>query len=361
MNKVLKLINIAVAVIILPLTLFIPMFDVESDEYGSDIVSIVSLISHSYYTGEVLAALFIGIIFPSFIIIAIACLFFLLKGSRIVGVICASATAALGVLSVAMMAGPLLSSIADIDKISDITIYITAIIPSLLYVVCIACELICAFLSNGAPAMNAAAPRGDIYSVANQAAAAIRQNLQPSAGYRATVQNAADAEEDADMTVKLDTDDPEQTVRVQDMTGMPDDEDVTVKLSPPAEMSIAPDSSAADPMMNEALAQQTYSVSPNIQCVKGEYEGAAFPCDDMIIIGSDPSSANLVIAGERISGLHCEICYDMSKDVYTVSDRSVNGVFVYPPGCRLPANITIEIARGTLILLADESNSFLLN
>lgn len=111
----------------------------------------------------------------------------------------------------------------------------------------------------------------------------------------------------------------------------------------------------------DSTAEPLYESSvPVIRCISGDYEGAEFPCDTTITIGSDPQLANVVIAGEKISGVHCSISFSAENDSYLVVDGSLYGVIAEPPGTRLPAHIAVSLPRGTVVSIGSDTDRFML-
>lgn len=75
-----------------------------------------------------------------------------------------------------------------------------------------------------------------------------------------------------------------------------------------------------------------------------------------VTIGRSASSASVVVAGQKISRLHCIVQYNGRLTGYTVTDRSSNGVLLN--GRRIRLNQPTYAAAGTVVLLADGANKF---
>lgn len=52
---------------------------------------------------------------------------------------------------------------------------------------------------------------------------------------------------------------------------------------------------------------------------------------NIITIGRDPATCNLIMEGDFISRTHCRLSYNNGTGLYTIEDRSTNGV-ILPDG-----------------------------
>lgn len=101
------------------------------------------------------------------------------------------------------------------------------------------------------------------------------------------------------------------------------------------------------------------SRSGSVECCKGVYEGTVIPIDGEIIIGRDETCSHVVIKGPEISRKHCGIAYDKGIGSYIVTDYSSNGVFG-KDGQEFPKNVPVACGAGTIIVIAESGNEFLL-
>lgn len=90
-------------------------------------------------------------------------------------------------------------------------------------------------------------------------------------------------------------------------------------------------------------------------------EAIDIPAGEEIILGRDSALAHIVLDknSEKVSRKHCGIFYDDVNNNYAVIDYSTNGTFV-EGGNRLVANIATTLPSGTVILLGNKENSFML-
>lgn len=100
-----------------------------------------------------------------------------------------------------------------------------------------------------------------------------------------------------------------------------------------------------------------------VLCITGEYQNCVFPINDgeELIIGKDPSVANVVIDSNRyptVSRKHVGIRYDSNSQLYIVTDYSSNGTFVSGQGQRLERNGNTYLKKGTIINICEGENSF---
>ena len=101
----------------------------------------------------------------------------------------------------------------------------------------------------------------------------------------------------------------------------------------------------------------------SIMGLSGVYADAIFRLDpnEKITIGRDPKSAQIVVDEncELVSRKHCTVLGCVSANCYIVTDLSTNGTFA--DGKRLPKGEAVSVARGTIIALGDNTNTFRLN
>lgn len=101
----------------------------------------------------------------------------------------------------------------------------------------------------------------------------------------------------------------------------------------------------------------------SIMGVSGIYADAIFRIDpnEKITIGRDPKISQIVFDEncELVSRKHCTILGCVSANCYIVTDYSSNGTFA--DGKKLPKGEAVSVARGTVIAIGDNSNSFRLN
>lgn len=99
--------------------------------------------------------------------------------------------------------------------------------------------------------------------------------------------------------------------------------------------------------------------SGSMECCKGTYEGTVIPIDGEVIIGRDETCSHIVIKGPEISRKHCGIAYDKGSGSYIVTDYSSNGVY-YKNGQAFPKNVPVTCGAGTILVIAESGNEFLL-
>lgn len=77
-----------------------------------------------------------------------------------------------------------------------------------------------------------------------------------------------------------------------------------------------------------------------------------------IVIGKDPKEAQIIIDStqRQVSRKHVGISFDVLRDQYCVTDYSTNGTLA--DGVRLEPFRATYLRRGTILILADEKNSF---
>lgn len=92
----------------------------------------------------------------------------------------------------------------------------------------------------------------------------------------------------------------------------------------------------------------------------GELQRTTIPFQnqDSIIIGRDPSVANIVLNSKDISRRHCEIQYNSSDRCYYICDYSSYGLRVN--GQQIQKNTPVRCNAGSKISLANRRNEFIL-
>lgn len=125
--------------------------------------------------------------------------------------------------------------------------------------------------------------------------------------------------------------------------------DVTVKRE---------ENEAKDDVMTVPM---SYSKEGHIEGIRGMFAGADIEVanEEEIIIGRDESCSNLVIKNERVSRKHCGVRYVAENGTYVVTDYSKNGVY-YKNGQRMPSGVPTMLQAGTIIVITDSGNEFLL-
>lgn len=103
------------------------------------------------------------------------------------------------------------------------------------------------------------------------------------------------------------------------------------------------------------------SVGGKIEGILGMYAGAEIPVDAGIelIIGRDESSANIIIKNPKVSRKHCGIRFNVFDGNYIITDYSTNGV-KYKNGQKFPKNTPVVCKAGTVIVISDSGNEFIL-
>ena len=94
-------------------------------------------------------------------------------------------------------------------------------------------------------------------------------------------------------------------------------------------------------------------------CIRGDFAGFSFPIShsEVITIGKDPSTCNIVLRDNRISGRHCSIKYDGIKQLYYVTDHSTNGTY-YSTGNRFVKEYAEPVKKGTKICITNHDTVF---
>ena len=95
--------------------------------------------------------------------------------------------------------------------------------------------------------------------------------------------------------------------------------------------------------------------------VSGMYKDSTIdiPLGEEIVLGRDSAMSHVIIDrdADRISRKHCGIRFNPADGSYSVTDYSTNGTFK-EDGSRLPSNIPVSMARGTLVVLGSRQTSF---
>jgi heat shock protein HtpX len=112
---------------------------------------------------------------------------------------------------------------------------------------------------------------------------------------------------------------------------------------------------------NRVEKKTVYTGQAKIRCLAGQYEGMVIEINDNenIVIGRDPSAANLVLQNEYISRSHCIIRYDKEKNVFLVMDASSYGTYL-GNGLKMTPNTYKELPDETILLLGNKQEQFLL-
>lgn len=91
----------------------------------------------------------------------------------------------------------------------------------------------------------------------------------------------------------------------------------------------------------------------------GIYEGAVIPIEGETMIGRDEMSCHVVIKSPEVSRKHCAVSYNGENGTYIVTDYSSNGTF-YKNGQAFPKNVPVSCNAGTILVIAQSGNEFLL-
>ncbi|MBR1531404.1 MAG: FHA domain-containing protein, partial [Eubacterium sp.] len=102
----------------------------------------------------------------------------------------------------------------------------------------------------------------------------------------------------------------------------------------------------------------------SVMWLGGEYTGYTFPIqpNTEVIIGKDPSQANIVIGKEHatVSRKHVGIRYDSSNGMYILTDYSTNGTYINDGAYtgRLERGAATYIGSGVIASIGNGENSF---
>ena len=91
-------------------------------------------------------------------------------------------------------------------------------------------------------------------------------------------------------------------------------------------------------------------------CIKGEYLGRIIRVvpEQMIIVGRDGTSADMIVNLPLVSRKHCQVIYHEKTNTYEVTDYSTNGTFT-DGDVRLAKNITYTVKPGATLMFGDKS------
>ncbi len=105
--------------------------------------------------------------------------------------------------------------------------------------------------------------------------------------------------------------------------------------------------------------QLIYTVKPSVTCLKGSCEGLEVPIEngDVIFIGRDIESCNIIVSHSKVSRRHCSISYDRKRNQYIVTDLSHNGTFT-ESGEKLLKDHSNILQNGSVIYLYNRDNMF---
>lgn len=113
------------------------------------------------------------------------------------------------------------------------------------------------------------------------------------------------------------------------------------------------------------VAPVTNKAGGTIIGISGDYSGYPFPINpgEEIIIGRDPSVANIIIDGKytTVSKKQCSISFDPINGLYTVTDFSSNNSTTVGEGNKLQPNMPIQLTGDTIITIGAGENSFRLD
>ena len=98
---------------------------------------------------------------------------------------------------------------------------------------------------------------------------------------------------------------------------------------------------------------------PCIKCIKGLCMGLEIPIqpNEVIILGRNYKSSNLVVSSPNISRQHCSIAYNAADDTYLVTDMSQNGTYS-ENGEKLKKGYPQVFQNGSIIYLYNRENVF---
>lgn len=96
----------------------------------------------------------------------------------------------------------------------------------------------------------------------------------------------------------------------------------------------------------------------SLVALSGEYQGAEIPIgvDEFVMVGRNPTRANIVINSANISSLHCQIRYSVDDRCFQVVDFSTYGTFINDQ--RLGKNVVCNCSPGCVVRLAESDNRF---
>lgn len=94
-----------------------------------------------------------------------------------------------------------------------------------------------------------------------------------------------------------------------------------------------------------------------LQCIRGNYQGQAFPVQGEVILGSQFGQAHIVLQDSYVSRQHCVIRFNSATGYYEVKDISSNGVFL-ENGTRLQRGVYCTLTRGTVLCIGSGNQLF---
>ncbi len=99
-----------------------------------------------------------------------------------------------------------------------------------------------------------------------------------------------------------------------------------------------------------------------LEGLKGDYTSAVIKImpGEVLSIGRDSKSCNVVIASEKVSRRHCTVEYDALNRCYIVTDLSSNGTLVNHSQ-QMKKSFPTKLQPGTVLSIGNEENVFRLN
>lgn len=144
-----------------------------------------------------------------------------------------------------------------------------------------------------------------------------------------------------------------------EMISPKNNEDIEQKLNEVLELVERNDNNAGEYRTNYYDAPAA-AATGNITCTCGSCAGYTFdlPAGEEVIIGKDPKNASIVIdaAYKEISRKHVGVCFDVSRNMYRVTDYSSNGTWA--DGVRMVKDQPSYFGAGTVLKLANDKNIF---
>lgn len=101
------------------------------------------------------------------------------------------------------------------------------------------------------------------------------------------------------------------------------------------------------------------STVTTITGTKGQYEGSIIEFEGSVVIGRDPSVAELIIDDNNVSRIHCTITYEPNDGTYIVTDHSTNGTFI--SGQKIGKGKSRVVPKGTFVVVGQNGNNFRLD
>jgi pSer/pThr/pTyr-binding forkhead associated (FHA) protein len=109
----------------------------------------------------------------------------------------------------------------------------------------------------------------------------------------------------------------------------------------------------------EVKEEESPSTITTMTGTKGQYESSIIEFDGSIVIGRDPSVAELIIDDSNVSRMHCTITYEPKDHTYIVTDHSTNGTFIGRD--RIEKGKSKIVSKGTFIIIGQSGNNFRLD